>query len=353
MKGLNISRPWVVAGLAAVMAVALTGCGSGNSPGGGTTGGEPAPSAGGFKDEVSIDGSSTVTPIFEAVSEEFSIANPEANVTVGTSGTGGGFKKFIAGETEVSMASRPIKDTESADFMATGEEYIELPIAFDGLTVVVNNGNTWVDQLTVDELKKIWEDGSKVNNWKQVRPGFPDVPLKLYGPGTDSGTFDYFTLAVNGKEKSSRADYQASEDDNVLVTGVTGDKGALGYFGYAYYAEQPDKMKAVKIVSPLSGQAIAPSEATIKDASYQPLSRPLLVYVKKSAVEKNPTLDALIKYLLSDEGSELIASTGYVPFPSDIRAIVLKHYTDKVTGTKFQGAKVGMTIQEILAAEKG
>ena len=353
MKGLNNSRPWVVAGLAAVMAIAINGCGSGNSPDGSTTGGPDGATTGNFKDEVSIDGSSTVTPIFEAVAEEFGIANPDANVTVGTSGTGGGFKKFIAGETDMSMASRPIKDTESADFMATGEEYIELPIAFDGLTVVINNENTWVDQLTVAELNKIWADGSKVNNWKQVRAGFPDVPLKLYGAGTDSGTFDYFTLAINGKEKSSRADYQASEDDNVLVQGVTGDKGALGYFGYAYYAEQPDKMKAVKIVSPVTGQAVAPSEATIKDASYQPLSRPLLVYVKKSAVEKNPTLDALIKYLLSDEGSELIASTGYVPFPGDLRELVLKHYTDKVTGTKFQGAEVGMTIQQIMAAEKG
>jgi phosphate transport system substrate-binding protein len=353
MKGPNILRPTAIAGVLGILAMTVAfGCGSGNSPDGSTSGGSGAAKAT-FDGEVSIDGSSTVTPIFEAVAEEFGIANPEANVTVGTSGTGGGFKKFIAGETEISMASRPIKDTESADFIATGEEYIELPIAFDGLTVVVNNENTWVDQLTVEELKKIWEDGSKVNNWKQVRASFPDVPIKLYGPGTDSGTFDYFTLAINGKEKSSRADYQASEDDNVLVQGVTGDKGALGYFGYAYYAEQPDKLKAVRIVSPVNGQAIAPSEATIKDASYQPLSRPLLVYVKKSAIGTNPTLDALIKYLLSEEGSKLIASTGYVPFPANIRELVLKHYTDGATGTKFQGAQVGMTIEQVLSAEKG
>ena len=306
-----------------------------------------------LSDEVSIDGSSTVTPIFEAIVEEFSEVHPEASVTVGTSGTGGGFKKFIAGETEVSMASRPIKDTESADFIASGEEYIELPIAFDGLTVVVNNANDWAETLTVEELNKIWADGSKVTNWKEVRPGFPDVPIVLYGAGTDSGTFDYFTLAINGKEKSSRADYQASEDDNVLVQGVVGDRGALGYFGYAYYAEQPDKMKAVKIVNPKTKQPVGPSEATIKDASYQPLSRPLLIYIKKSAIANNKTLDALIRYLLSDKGSELIASTGYVPFPTEIRDLVLKHYEDQTTGTRFAGAEVGMTIEQILAAEKG
>ncbi len=350
MKGLNISRPWAAAGILAILAVsafAFSGCGSNNAP---TPDGDVSTV---LSDDVEIDGSSTVTPIFEAVGEEFGIANPKANVTVGTSGTGGGFKKFIAGETDISMASRPIKDTESAEFIATGQEYIELPIAFDGLTVVVNNENTWVDQLKVEELKKIWSEGSKVNNWSQVRASFPNVPLKLYGAGTDSGTFDYFTLAINGKEKSSRADYQASEDDNTLVQGVIGDKGALGYFGYAYYAEQPDKMKAVKIVSPKTGLPVAPSEATIKDASYQPLSRPLLIYIKVSALKDNKTLDALIKYLLTDEGSALIASTGYVPFPTEIRDVVLKHYTDRVKGTKFQGAEVGMTIQQIMAAEKG
>jgi phosphate transport system substrate-binding protein len=333
---------WLWAGVAALV---LAGCGSENAVD--STRGE-GPSAG-LTDEVSIDGSSTVTPIFEAVVEEFGAPG----VTVGTSGTGGGFKKFIAGETEISMASRPIKDSESADFIATGDEYIELPIAFDGLTVVVNNENDWAETLTVEELNKIWADGSKVNNWKDVRAGFPDVPLKLYGAGTDSGTFDYFTLAINGKEKSSRADYQASEDDNVLVQGVIGDKGALGYFGYAYYAEQPDKMKAVKIVSPKTKQPVGPSEATIKDASYQPLSRPLLIYVRKSAIATNKTLDALVRYLLSDEGSELIASTGYVPFPQDLRALVLKHYEDQKTGTSFSGAEVGMTIEQILARERG
>ena len=348
MKGLNVSRPWAVTGTLAILAVAafaLSSCGSEKtvSNGGSAT----------FSDEVSIDGSSTVTPIFEAIGEEFGVANPDADVTVGTSGTGGGFKKFISGETDISMASRPIKDTEAADCAANGIEFIELPIAFDGLTVVVNNDNTWAEQLTVEELNAIWKEGSKVDNWSQVRAGFPNVPIKLYGAGTDSGTFDYFTLAINGKEKSSRADYHASEDDNVLVQGVIGDKGALGYFGYAYYAARPTEMKAVKIVSPKTGLPVAPSEATIKDASYQPLSRPLLIYVKVSSLESNKTLDALMKYMFTDEGSALIASTGYVPFPPEIRDIVLKHYTDRVKGTKFQGAEVGMTIQQILAAAKG
>jgi phosphate transport system substrate-binding protein len=348
MKGLNVFRPWAVPGTLAILAVAafaLTACGSDKGPGGtGSTA---------LSDDVAIDGSSTVTPIFEAIEEEFSKANPEVGITVGTSGTGGGFKKFINGETDISMASRPIKDSEVADLAANGIEFIELPIAFDGLTVVVNNDNTWAGQLTVEELNAIWKDGSKVDNWSQVRAGFPNVPIKLYGAGTDSGTFDYFTLAINGKEKSSRANYHQSEDDNVLVQGVIGDKGALGYFGYAYYAARPTEMKAVKIVSPKTGLPVAPSEATIKDASYQPLSRPLLIYIKVSALESNKTLDALIKYLLTDEGSGLIASTGYVPFPTEIRDVVLKHYTDRVTGTKFQGAEVGMTIQQIMAAEKG
>ena len=351
MKGLNLSRLWAALGVVAVLGLSIVSCscGSGNGPDG-TNGGV---SSSKLTDDVDIDGSSTVTPIFDAVSEEFGIDNPGANVTVGTSGTGGGFKKFIAGETDVSMASRPIKDTEAADCAKAGIEFIELPIAFDGLTVCINNANTWAETLTVEELKKIWEDGSKVQNWKQVRDGFPDVPIKLYGAGTDSGTFDYFTLAINGKEKSSRSDYTPSEDDNMLVQGVIGDKGALGYFGYSYYAQRPTEMKAVKIVSPVTGQAVAPSEATIKDASYQPLSRPLLVYIKVSSLETNKTLDALIRFLLTDEGSSLIASTGYVPFPPDIREIVLKHYEEKVTGTRFQGAQIGMTIEQIMAAEKG
>jgi len=348
MKGLNVSRPWAVPGTLAILAVAafaLTACGSDNGPGG--------TDSTALLDDVALDGSSTVTPIFEAIEEEFSKANPEVGITVGTSGTGGGFKKFINGETDISMASRPIKESEAAELAAKGIEFIELPIAFDGLTVVVNNGNTWAEQLTVEELNAIWKDGSKVDNWSQVRAGFPNEPIKLYGPGTDSGTFDYFTLAINGKERSSRADYHGNEDDNVLVQGVIGDKGALGYFGYAYYAARPTEMKAVKIVSPKTGLPVAPSEATIKDASYQPLSRPLLIYVKASSLESNKTLDALMKYMFTDEGSELIASTGYVPFPPEIRDVVLKHYTDRVKGTKFQGAEVGMTIQQIMAAEKG
>jgi phosphate transport system substrate-binding protein len=343
MKRLNI---FGIGACAAALAVTV-GCG----PKGPTDDATPATDK--FTGTVAADGSSTVTPIIEAIAEEFSIANPESNVTVGTSGTGGGFKRFIAGDTEISMASRPIKDSEAAECAKNGIEFIELPIAFDGLTVVINKQNTWVDHLTVEELNKIWAPDSKVKNWKDVRAGFPDVPLKLYGPGTDSGTFDYFTLAVNGEEGASRNDYQASEDDNVLVQGVIGDKGALGYFGYAYFAANTDKMTAVPIVSPASGKPVAPSEATIKDASYQPLSRPLFIYVKKSAADENATLDAVVKFLLSAEGTELVASTGYVPFPGDILDLVLKHYEARKTGTRFAGAEVGLSIQEILAAEQG
>src|SRR6187455_1783152 len=231
---------------------------------------------------VQVDGSSTVFPITEAVAEEFQKAKKnKVKVTVGIAGTGGGFKKFCRGETDVSDASRPILKAEMDECKKNGIEYMELPVAYDALTVVVNPKNTFIKSLTVAELKKIWEPGAqgKITHWKQVNPAWPNAPLKLFGAGSDSGTFDYFTEAICGKAKASRGDFTASEDDNVLVQGISGDKNALGYFGYAYYAENKDKLKAVPIVNPKTSKPVGPGPATVVDGSYQPLSRPIFIYV--------------------------------------------------------------------------
>lgn len=338
------------AAFCAAFAFALVGCTQAPPAATGTTG---STTTGGSTAEVSgnlnLDGSSTVTPIMEAMAEEFRAANPKANITVATSGTGGGFKKFLAKEIDISMASRPISDKELAEAKEKGIEFIEIPIAYDGLTVVVNKENTFVDSLTVAELKKIWEPDSKVTTWDQVRAGFPKQEIKLYGAGTDSGTFDYFTLAINGKEKASRTNYQASEDDNTLVTGVAGDKGSLGYFGFAYFKENADKLKVVKIDA--GKGPVEPSEATIADASYQPLSRPLFIYINKAAVESNPIVAALVKFMFG-EGNALIADAGYVALPKEANDAVLKHFEEKKTGTLFKGAEVGVTIQDVLSKEQ-
>lgn len=260
---------------------------------------------------VKIDGSSTVFPISEAVGEEFQKLHSGVRVTVGVSGTGGGMKKFTAGEIDIADASRPIKDKEKAAAQAKGIEYLELPVAYDGLSVIVNKENNWVDKLTVAELKKIWEPGSKVTKWNQVRPEWPDKEIKLYGPGTDSGTFDYFTEAINGKEDASRSDYNASEDDNVLVQGIKGDKYSLGYFGFAYYLENKDQLKVVPIDA--GNGPVEPSEKTINDGSYKPLSRPIFIYVSKASL-KRPEVKEFVKYYLT-EGRQFVPQVGYVALP--------------------------------------
>jgi phosphate transport system substrate-binding protein len=304
---------------------------------------------GGLKGKIEIDGSSTVFPITEAVAEEFQGANGGVNITVGVSGTGGGFKRFVVGETDLQNASRPIKDKEHADAQKNSVSYIELPVAFDGLTVVVNKKNTWVDKLTVAELKKIWEPGSKVRNWSDVRKGWPAKPIKLYGPGTDSGTFDYFTEAINGKSKESRSDYTASEDDNVLVQGVGGDQYALGYFGFAYYEENAAKLKAVPIDA--GKGAVAPSPETIRNGKYSPLSRPLFIYVSSKAI-KRPEVDAFVKFYLQQAPS-LVKEVGYIALPAEAYTAVSKHYAAKKTGSVFMGKDtVGLTIQQVIAAER-
>ena len=303
---------------------------------------------------VKIDGSSTVFPISEALGEEFQKATGN-RVTVGLSGTGGGFKKFCRGETDISGASRPIKKEEIELCQKAGIEYIEIPIALDALAVIVNPENTFADCLTVDELKKVWEPAAqgKVNSWQQVRAGFPNQPMKLFGAGTDSGTFDYFTKAVNGEEGASRGDYTATEDDNVTITGVSGDKGGMGYLGVAYVTENAGKVKAVTIRQK-DGTCVAPSVNTARDASYQPLSRPLFFYVNKKYADERPHVRAFIDWSLDPKKSiELVGSAGYVPLPENAYGLAKAKFDARKTGSYFGGgSKVGVTAEELLADAK-
>jgi phosphate transport system substrate-binding protein len=265
--------------------------------------------------DVRIDGSSTVFPISEAMAEEFQKKNPRVRITVGISGTGGGFTKFCNGETDISDASRPIRESEKTVCRRNGIEYVELQVAYDGLSLVVNRANTWVDCLTTAELKKIWDAGSRVNNWKDVRAGMPDVELKLFGPGTDSGTFDYFTEAINGKEKQSRSDFTASEDDNVLVQGVSGTRGALGYFGYAYYNANRDSLKLLKVDG--GSGCIEPSARTVEDGVYKPLSRPIFIYPKKESLRR-PEVSEFVRFYLGTDARGLISEVGYIAAPDRV-----------------------------------
>ncbi len=263
--------------------------------------------------KVVIDGSSTVYPLTEAVAEEFMRQYPDVRVSVNYSGTGAGFKKFLRGEIDINDASRPIKPSEAQQAKQKGIEYLEFEVARDGITVVVNPQNDWVDYLTVDELRKIWapESQGKITNWNQIRPNWPDQKLTLYGPGTASGTFDFFTEAILGESGHSRGDYIASEDDNVLVQGVAGDKGALGYFGYAYYYENKDKLKAVPIKPDDTSEAVLPTPETIRSGTYRPLSRPLFIYVRKDALKKPAVAEFVRFYLQHTE--ELAPQVGYIP----------------------------------------
>lgn len=333
-------RKWGLAA-GALMALAVGGCGGGDKAEPGTTSGAQ------LSGNLGIDGSSTVFPVSQAVAEEFMKEHPGVNITVNESGTGGGMKKFTAGEIEITGASRPIDSKEIEACQTNGIEFVEIPLAFDGLSVVVNPANTWVDHLTVEELKKIWAPESKIDNWSQVRAGFPDVPLKLFGPGTDSGTFEYFTEAIIHTKKASRADYQASEDDNVLVQGVAGEKGGLGYFGYAYFVENKDKLKLVPVEA--GSGPVAPSEATIADASYQPLSRPLFLYISKKTLSTDLG-KALIDYYLGDKGLTLIGDVGYVPLPTGAYDMIKARVAAKKTGSLFAaGNWVGSKIEEVLS----
>lgn len=299
---------------------------------------------------ITIDGSSTVFPVTEAAADEFQKATPGIKVIVGQSGTGGGFKKFVRGETDVSNASRPILQKEIDEAKSNGIEYVELPICFDALTVVVSKENDWVDHLTVDELRKTWDKDSKttVTRWSDVRDGWPQEKFVLFGPGTDSGTFDYFTEAVNGKAGRSRDDYTASEDDNILVRGVAGNEYGVGYFGYAYYAAHKDKLKAVPIVNPKTKMPIEPSSEAIRDGTYVPLSRPLFIYVNKKALETRPEVRDFVDFYLKNAAA-LARRKKYVPLPDKAYAMCQERLAQRQAGTGFGGKQeVGLAIEEIL-----
>jgi len=302
---------------------------------------------------VKIDGSSTVFPITEAMAEDFQKSKKgKVKVTVGISGTGGGFKKFCRGETDISDASRPILKKEMDDCRAAGVQYIELPVAYDALTVVIHPDNKWAQTLTVAELRKMWEPGAqgKVKTWKQVNPAWPDQPLKLFGAGADSGTFDYFTEAINGKAKSSRGDFTASEDDNVLVQGVSRDPHALGFFGFSYYLENQDKLKAVGIVAKEGGKPVVPSFDSVVNGTYQPLARPIFIYVNAKSLER-PEVKEFVEFYMNN-GEKLVREVKYVPLPPSAYTYNVDHAQKKVLGTKFGGEnKVGLTIEQLMKLE--
>jgi phosphate transport system substrate-binding protein len=290
-----------------MLALTLAACGGNNE----------SDSASGLSGDVAIDGSSTVGPLTAAASELFNEDNPDVRITVGESGTGGGFEKFCAGETDMNDASRPIDDAEEAPVCDKNDvKYQEMVVANDALTVVVPTSNDWATCLTTEQLKTIWEpkaDG-KVTNWNQVDPSFPDVPLDLYGPGTDSGTFDYFTDEINGEEGASRADYTPSEDDNIIVEGVAGSDGGLGYFGYTYYEQNTDKLKAVEIDS--GDGCVAPSAETVQDGSYTPLGRPLFIYPSISSMSDNESFAALVEYYVAND-ADIADAAQFIPLSEE------------------------------------
>jgi phosphate transport system substrate-binding protein len=333
--------------LAAALAVA---CGGGASS-------SSTPGASGQTALVTLDGSSTVFPISEAVAEEFQRAQPGTRVTVGISGTGGGFQKFCRGETDISDASRPISASEIAACQKSGVEYIELPVAYDGIAIVVNPKAKWAADVTVAELKTLWapEAQGKVTRWKQVRAAWPDREIHLFGAGVDSGTYDYFTEAVTGKAKASRGDFTSSEDDNVLVQGVSSDELALGFIPFAYYEENRDKLKLVPVDDGKADNgagAILPSPDAIRTGTYQPLSRPVFIYVSKKAAQRDE-VQKFVEFYLA-QADALVREVNYVGLGGDAYKLVAERFTSRLTGSLFAGAEntVGVTIEQLLAKER-
>lgn len=353
----SVSTLLVRAVVATTAMAAMTACKGGEAPAGGApaAASKPASAAPVAAAPIQIDGSSTVAPITEAVAEDFQKANPDKKVTMGVSGTGGGFKKFCNAELAIAGASRPIKPTEVEACAKAGIEYIELAVAYDGLTVVINKENTWAaGGITVAELKKLWapEAQGTVKTWADVRAGWPAEEIHLFGPGVDSGTYDYFTQAVVGKEHSSRGDFTSSEDDNVLVKGVSTDKLALGYFGYAYFEANHDKLVAVPVddEKPENGAGpIVATPATIADATYQPLARPIFIYVSTKAAQR-PEVTAFIDYYLA-QAPKLVKEVGYVALPEKVQALVKDRWTQRKTGSVFggHGSQVAVTLEALLS----
>ena len=299
---------------------------------------------------IKVDGSSTVFPVTARAAEAYMATAPGVRIAVGVSGTGGGFGKFVRREIDISNASRPIKAGEVEKAEAAGIGFIELPVAYDGLVVAVNPGATWVDCLSVEELKRMWEPGSDIDNWRDVRPGFPDVALRLYGAGTDSGTYDYFTAAIVGEEGTSRADFTASEDDNVLVQGVAGDRSALGFFGLAYLENNVGRIKAVGIRQEEGGACVKPSLATVEDGTYQPLARPEFIYVRADRAA-DPVVAGFVTYYLQ-HGRTLAPAAGYVPLSEEAYALSLDRFRRGTTGTAFKGSAVGVKLADLLRSQQ-
>src|SRR5688572_21297550 len=306
-----------------------------------------------YKGRISIDGSSSVYPITEAVAEEYRNEHDDIRVTVGVSGTGGGFKKFARGETDISNASRPIKEPEIKACAENNIEFIEIPVAYDGLAVVINPSNDFVDHLTVEELKKMWEPEAqkKIMSWKQIRAAFPDVPLRLYGAGTSSGTYDYFTEAIVGKAKSSRGDYTASEDDNVLVQGVSTDKGALGFFGLAYYEENKSKLKLVGIDAGKGKGPIYPTDSTVRTGIYAPLSRPEFIYINAQSAT-SPVIQEFVRFYL-ENAPALVKEIGYVPLPDEAYQLSYERFLKKKHGSMFANkSTVGADLVKLMKEDQ-
>lgn len=319
---------------------------------GGATRNDGVAGEGGLSGTIQIDGSSTVSPIAQSVGEEFMVRNPGVRVAVSTSGTGGGFKKFLNQEIEICNASRPITVEELEKAKADGVDFIEIPIAYDGLSVVANKEADWIDHLTVDELKRIWEPNSQIKSWSQVRPGWPDVPIALFGADQASGTFDYFTEAICGKKGAIRGDYSPSADDNVLVNGVAGTRGSLGFFGFAYYETNADKLRLIPIDA--GSGPVSPTSETIRDGSYQPLSRPLFVYIRAD-VAKRPEISAFIRFLLSEDSATLIETKAkYVPLTRELYDLSLARFEKGTLGSIFNGKDfVGVKLEDLISKEGG
>jgi phosphate transport system substrate-binding protein len=345
---LQFLRPAIVAVAAAGVIITTAACGGSTTQ---TSQEEGAPAA----EIIRVDGSSTVFPISEAMAEEFEAATG-SRVTVGISGTGGGFQKFCRSETDISDASRPIRAAEIEACKAGGVDYIELPVAYDGLAVVVNPKNTWANAITVEELKKLWqpEAQGKITRWNQIRSSWPDREIHLFGAGVDSGTFDYFTEAINGKEKASRGDFTSSEDDNVLVQGIASDEVALGFMPLAYVEQNKGALKLVPVDDgkPENGNGpITPSAQTVRDGTYQPLSRPLFIYVARKAADRAEVVKFVETFFTSPE---LIREVGYVELTPQLYDLAKKHFTERKLGSAFAtgGSQVGMTLEKLLAREQ-
>lgn len=350
-RSLAQGKPLAIAALVALVATAACSKSAQDARTGGAAPASSGPTL------VSLDGSSTVFPISEAVAEEFQKAEKDVRVTVGISGTGGGFQKFCRAETDISDASRPISVTEVAACEKAGVQYIELPIAYDGIAIVVNPKAAWADKITTAELKTLFaaESQGKVTKWSQVRKGWPDREVHLFGAGVDSGTYDYFTEAINGKAKSSRGDFTSSEDDNVLIQGISSDELALGFVPFAYYEGNKDKLKLLPVDDGKDDNgkgAILPSADTIRNGTYEPLSRPVFIYVSMKASGR-PEVQKFVDYYLTN-ADKLVREVGYVGLGDPIYALVKDRYSKKVTGSVFTGANtIGVTIDQLLSKENG